>query len=98
MGLRELIHTRGIGNPAVMTNAMEARRQHMDEEPANELISSQCHGLVASTSCLSVVFPLEGHTALIQGKQSAVGNRDRETAVHTTKETCPLSTQIGGST
>ena len=67
-GLLKALHPRGIGHPAVVTNAVEASGQYMHEEPANKLAGVQCHGLLASAALLPIVLPLEGDAVLIEGE------------------------------
>ena len=48
------------GEQAVVTDAMQALGQRMDEEAADELMGRQRHGLVAAGSFDPVVLALEG--------------------------------------
>src|SRR5262245_21533988 len=54
-----------IGEPAVVPDAMEALGQHMHEEPANELVGLERHGLVSIGTLDSLIFVFEGHTLRI---------------------------------
>ena len=61
---------------AVMTDAVLASGQNVDQEPADELFCVQRHGGVASRAFKTVIFDAEGDTALIETDQAAVGNGD----------------------
>ena len=64
-GLHQLLHAVCIGHPPVMTNAMQATGQNVDEKAANELVSGQCHGILAGAALGPIVLPLEGDALLI---------------------------------
>ena len=65
-----------VGEESVVTDAVEARGQHVDEEAADELGRGQGQGLVTITPLGTIVFPLEGDTALITGEQTTVTDGD----------------------
>ena len=56
-----------IGKQAVVTDAMKAPRQHVDEEAPYKLIDRQGQSLVPITPFAAIVLPLEGNTVLIAG-------------------------------
>src|ERR1700733_2599532 len=56
----------GVGEPAVVADAMKARGQHVQQEAAHELLGRQAHCFVACTPVFAVVLPAEGNTAIIQ--------------------------------
>ena len=64
-----------VGEQPVVADAVEACRQHVDEEAPDELGRGQGHGPVAITPHGAIVFPLEGDATLITGNQTAVGDR-----------------------
>lgn len=64
-----------IGEQPVVTDAMEPAGQHVKQETTHELVGRERHGLVARAPLLAVVLPAEGHAALIEGKQTLVGDR-----------------------
>ena len=57
---RELVGAMAVGQEAVVTNAMEAIRQYMEEEAAYELGDRDPHDLPLVTAAFSVVLPAEG--------------------------------------
>jgi hypothetical protein len=46
-GLRNVVGTEAVGEQTVVADAVEAAAQHMDEEPADELVCRECHDFVA---------------------------------------------------
>src|ERR1035441_6404041 len=54
-----------VGEQAVVTDAMKARGQDMQQEAADELLARQRHGLVARSPVFAVVLPAEGDAAII---------------------------------
>ena len=50
-----------VGEQPVVTDAVEACGQHVDEKAADELGCGQGHGLVAMTAFGTIVLPLEGN-------------------------------------
>ncbi len=63
-----------------MADAVAARRQHVDEEAADELVGGEGRGLVSFTAaiglCGAVVFPFEGHALVVEGNEPGVGDGD----------------------
>lgn len=59
-----------------MADAVEAARQDMDQEPADELVGGQAHDLHPFTALGAVVFPAERHDALVGTDQAMVGDGD----------------------
>ena len=55
---------------------MEALRQHVQHEAADELRRRQRHGLVAVGAFDAIVLVLEGDAVLVDGDQAAVGDGD----------------------
>jgi hypothetical protein len=64
-----------IGEQSIVTDAVKATGQDMQEKAPDEFVRGQGHGLVAITLWGAIVFPLEGDTPLITGDQTAVGDR-----------------------
>ena len=54
-----------VGEQPVVTDAMQALGQHMDQEAADELMCGQRHGLVAVGPLDPVILPLEGDAGLV---------------------------------
>ena len=65
--------TVSISEEAIVTDAVLALWQNVDQEPADELICVQRHGGVATRAFKTVIFDAEGNTARIETDQSAVG-------------------------
>jgi hypothetical protein len=65
-----------VGEEAVMPDAVKALRQDMREEPANELMRGQRHGLVSPRSLDPVILEFEGDAIGIGRDQPAVGDGD----------------------
>ncbi len=59
-----------------MANAVEAFRQHVDQEPADKLRGGKRHGLVAARSLDAIVLEREGHGFLIGRDEPPVGDGD----------------------
>jgi hypothetical protein len=53
-----------VGEQPVVTDAMEAFGQHMDQEAPDELMCRQGHGLVPAGPLDPVILPFEGDTGL----------------------------------
>jgi len=71
-----MVAVSGVGDQSVVTDAVEAGEQHMQQEAAHEFIRTERHGLVLCLALGAVVFPLEGDTALIEGDEPAVSDGD----------------------
>ena len=80
IGSEQLSDPGDIGGPiaiaeeAVVADAVLALWQHMDEEPADELVGLQGHGGVPLGAVDAVIFDAEGDAVCIETDQSAVGN------------------------
>ena len=70
--LRDVVGAGAIGEQTVVTNAMEAGGQHMDEKAADELVGGEGHHLVALATFEPVVLPLEGDALVIACDQAAI--------------------------
>ena len=75
-GMSQVILAPGVGEQAVVSDAMESVRQDMDEEAPDELVGGQGHGFVASPSFVAIVFIFEGDTVIIMRYQAGVGDGD----------------------
>src|SRR6266403_5656333 len=58
-GARDVVGAGGLGQQAVVADAVEALRQDVNEESADELVCGKCHLLVSISALDSVVLPLE---------------------------------------
>src|SRR5229473_4989275 len=56
-----MLSARAAGEQAVVADAVEARRQDVDQESADELGGSERHDLLAITTFGAIVLPSEGH-------------------------------------
>ena len=65
-GACDVVYTRGFGEQAVVADAMEALRQHMDQEAADELVGGERHQLGALAAFGTIVFPLEGDAIAVE--------------------------------
>ena len=54
-----------VGEQPVVTDAMQALGQHMDQEASDELMRWQRHGLVPAGPLDPVILPLEGDAGLV---------------------------------
>jgi len=73
--LSDVIGARAAGEQAVV-DAVEARRQDVDQESADELGGGESHDLLAITTFGAIVLPSEGHAVAVAGNQPAVGDGD----------------------
>ena len=61
-----------VAEQPVVADAMEAVRQHVQQEAPHELLGAERHGFVARVAFGAVILPAEGDAALIEGDESAV--------------------------
>ncbi len=54
-----------VGEQPVVTDAMQALGQHMDQEAPDELMCGQGHGLVPAGPLDPVILPFEGNAGLV---------------------------------
>src|ERR1700674_1462650 len=72
----KLVGAMSVGKEAVVANAMEAIRQHMEEEAANELGDRDTHDFALVIAAFPIVLPAEGDVGLVEIEQATVGDRD----------------------
>src|SRR5262249_54071035 len=72
----ELVGAMAIGEQAVVTDAMEAGWEDVEQETAHELANVETHDLAAMTAVLAIVFPAETDMGRVEIEQTAVGDRD----------------------
>ena len=65
-----------IGEQPVVTDAMQAVGQHVDQEPPDELARGQGHDLVPARPFDPVILPLKRDALLVGGDEPAVGDCD----------------------
>src|SRR6516162_6147100 len=71
---REVFRAGRLGQKPVVTNAMEALRQDVDEEAADELTCCERHNFVARLAVATTILVTEGDAGLVEGNQSAIGD------------------------
>src|ERR1700739_681046 len=64
----------GIGEKAVVSDAVKAVGQDMDQEAADKLVGVERHKLVAGVAFGPVILPFESHALAVEGDEAAVGN------------------------
>ena len=70
---RQILTTPGISDQSVVTDAMKAAGQYMQQKAAHDFAGTERHDFVARCPFAAVVFSVKGHAALIQCKQSRIG-------------------------
>src|ERR1700751_5153508 len=63
---RDVVGTGGLGEQAVVADAVEALRQDVDEEAADELTGCQGHELVSGAAVGAIVLVLEGDAVVVE--------------------------------
>ena len=72
----DVVAAGGFGQQAIVADAVEALRQDMDEEAADELADSERHQLVPMVAFDPVVLPPESDAGVVERNQTAVGDGD----------------------
>lgn len=73
---RDIGGTIAIAVKTIVTDAVLASGEHMDQESTDEFICGQGHGGVAACAFEAVIFDAKGDAALIEPDQAAVGDRN----------------------
>jgi hypothetical protein len=63
-----------IGEEAEVTDAHEAARQNVQQEPSQELVSGQGH--LALLVAVGIILPAERNVAIGKREQTVIGDRD----------------------
>ncbi len=71
-GTGDVLGASGVGEEAIVADAVEALGQDVDEEAADELGYRQGHGLVQITVFGAGVLPFEDDALVVEGDQAAV--------------------------
>ena len=66
----------GIGEQAIVADAMEAVGQDVKKETADELVGIERHDTVTGRSVAPVIFPFEADTVAIEGNEAGIGDGD----------------------
>jgi hypothetical protein len=72
----DVMRAGAAGQQAVVANAVEAARQHVNEEAANELGDGKRHRLLAIAPLDPVILPFERDRAVSKRNQPAIGDGD----------------------
>ena len=70
--VRDVFGSVAAGEQPIMSDAMEALWQQVDQEAANELVGRQRHRLVAAAPVDPIILPLEGDAGLVGRDQAAI--------------------------
>jgi hypothetical protein len=73
---RELLGAVAVGKESVVTNAMEATRQYVEEEAAYEFGDRDPHDFGLVNAVFPIVLPAEADMGLVEIEQATVGDRD----------------------
>lgn len=65
-----------VSEKAVVADAVLAFGEHMNQEPADELVGVQRHGRVSPAPLDAIILDAEGHAARIGAEQAAVRDGD----------------------
>src|SRR5215831_20178989 len=71
---RELGGAMAVGEEAIVADAMEAVRQRVQQEPADELVCREGHDLRAAV--VAIIPPAESHVLVCDADQAGVGDRN----------------------
>ena len=74
--LGDVVGAGAAGEQAVVADAVEALRQDVDQESADELVGGERHDLLAVATLGAIVLPSEGDAGAVAGDQPAVGDGD----------------------
>ena len=72
----ELVGAMAVGEQAVVTDAMEAGWEDVEQEAAHELGDVETHDLAPMTAVLAIVFPAETDMGRVEIEQTAVRDGD----------------------
>src|SRR5678815_5512543 len=72
---REIAFARGIAEQPIVTDAVKAAGQNVQQETAHELVGTERHRLVARFTLGAIVLPTEAHPTFIESDQPAVRDR-----------------------
>src|SRR6266496_4182784 len=75
-GACDVVGAGGLGEQAVVADAVQALGQDVDEEAADELVSCECHHLVAIGAFEPIVLVFEADSVFVERDQPAVGDGD----------------------
>ena len=70
-GTRDILGAGLAGEQTVVADAVEALRQHVHQEAADELVGIERHHLVSLRPFDAVILPLEGDALVVERDQAA---------------------------
>src|SRR4029077_14586840 len=73
-GACDVVGASAFGEQTVVSDAVQAFGQHVNEEAADELVGGERHTLISIAALDAVILPLEGDALLVEGNQAAVGD------------------------
>ena len=71
---RKIFRAARLGQQSVVTNAMEAVRQDVDEEAADKLTCCERHDFAARLAVGTIILVVEGDAVVVERNQSAIGD------------------------
>ena len=74
-GKRDIGLTAGAGEQAVVTDTVEALRQHMEQEATDELVGAERHGALVVDTVASIVLVAEGDAGLVEREYASAEGR-----------------------
>jgi len=72
----DVVGAGAAGEQAIVADAVEAVRQDVDQESADELTGGECHDLLTIAPLGAIVLASEGDIGAVAGDQPAVGDGD----------------------
>ena len=71
-GAGDVADTAAVCGQPIVSDAVEAARQYVNEEASDELVGGERHGFVSLAPFGAVILPFEGDIGAIEGDQPAV--------------------------
>src|SRR5215831_21106643 len=71
---RKVLRAGRLGQKSVVADAMEALRQDVDEEAADELACGERHDFVARSAVGTIILVVERDAVVVERNQSAIGD------------------------
>lgn len=71
-----IVGANGVGEKSVVTDAMKAIGQNVQEEAADELVAVERHGAIAVYAVVSVILEFERDAGAVKFEKPAVGDGD----------------------
>src|SRR5215469_11163511 len=74
--MRDIVFAAGAGEEAVMADAVEALRQNMEQEAADEFVRTERHDALAVGAIAAIVLVAERDTGLVERHEPMVRDGD----------------------